>query len=336
MRTEATIEQWKDLYEVATRIKELKPWEEFWDLDIICLSEGDLENAAYISILGKGGGCYGIAVYEGYEGFNDFLMLTMQEQMNLSVDFAMFSQNNLTCYWGNREELSTAQRNTIKELGYKYRGKNQWLYFMSFADGYYPYNMAQDEVLRMTQYLEMLEEALIYYKEQGVQVDFEEGNMYLYSKSRDGKDLVGQAAALPVTSFQFGSLMLTDEDVLGELKQLPRAKGTLEADIVYVGARVDDKKYDRPGNPRICILADHKSGMILKAEMVEPDEDANVVLVEELMDFMFSYGRPKKIWVSNVIVGAAIDQICDVAGISLQRAQSLPNVEKFIEGMRRL
>ena len=35
MRNEATIGQWKELYEVATRIKEMKPWDKFWDLDII-------------------------------------------------------------------------------------------------------------------------------------------------------------------------------------------------------------------------------------------------------------------------------------------------------------
>ena len=31
MRKEALLEQWKQLYEVATRIKELKPWEKLWD-----------------------------------------------------------------------------------------------------------------------------------------------------------------------------------------------------------------------------------------------------------------------------------------------------------------
>ena len=35
MRKEATIEQWKELYESATRLKSMKPWETFWDLDII-------------------------------------------------------------------------------------------------------------------------------------------------------------------------------------------------------------------------------------------------------------------------------------------------------------
>ena len=50
MRKEATIEQWKELYESATRLKSMKPWETFWDLDIIAavsythLVDGNLQN----------------------------------------------------------------------------------------------------------------------------------------------------------------------------------------------------------------------------------------------------------------------------------------------------
>lgn len=107
MRTEATIEEWKRLYEVATRIRELNPWDLLWDMDIIGIRVGkEPENTVFYSILGKGGECYGIVVYEGYDAFNSFLMLTMQEQMNLSMEYAMFNQSNFTCYWGNREELS--------------------------------------------------------------------------------------------------------------------------------------------------------------------------------------------------------------------------------------
>ena len=115
MRKEATIEQWKELYEVATRIKEMKPWNKFWDLDIIGIREGNEEDTTFYSILGHGGRCYGIVVYEGYEGLNDFMMLTMQEQLNLPIEYVMFSQNNLTCYWGNREELTDKQRKISKK-----------------------------------------------------------------------------------------------------------------------------------------------------------------------------------------------------------------------------
>ena len=83
-------------------------------------------------------------------------MLTMQQSMNLSTEYAMFNQKNLTCYWGNRDELTDKQRKIIKELGYTYRGKNQWLYFLSFEPGYYPYNMDADEVVRMTEHMQNL------------------------------------------------------------------------------------------------------------------------------------------------------------------------------------
>ncbi len=33
MRTEAKINEWKRLYEIATEIKELKPWNYFWDME---------------------------------------------------------------------------------------------------------------------------------------------------------------------------------------------------------------------------------------------------------------------------------------------------------------
>lgn len=67
-------EEWKVLYEAATRIGELKPWEKFWDLDLIGIRYGEEDDMVFFSILGRGGGCYGLVVYEGYEGLNSFAM----------------------------------------------------------------------------------------------------------------------------------------------------------------------------------------------------------------------------------------------------------------------
>lgn len=55
MRKEASIEQWKKLYEAASCIKELKPWEKFWDLDLIGIRYGEIEKKVFFSILGRGG-----------------------------------------------------------------------------------------------------------------------------------------------------------------------------------------------------------------------------------------------------------------------------------------
>lgn len=50
MRTEATIEEWKKLYETATRIRDLEPWDLLWDMDIIGIRVGkEPENTVFYS-----------------------------------------------------------------------------------------------------------------------------------------------------------------------------------------------------------------------------------------------------------------------------------------------
>lgn len=335
MRKEASIEQWKELYEAGTRIKELKPWEKFWDMDLIGIGYGAEEEIVFFSILGRGGDCYGIAVYEGYEGLNSFLMLAMQESMNLATEYVMFNQRNLTCYWGDRDELSDQQRKIIKELGYKYRGKNQWLYFLSFEPGYYPYNMDEEEVLRMTVYLQDLELVLCYYDEMDVQVDFEAGNMFLFSFAKDKKTWGFGEMPLPFTAFQFENLMITDEELLADLGSTPKCDAVLEADVSVLGAMVTDKKYDRPANPALSLLGDANTGTVIKFEMLGPEDDAIVMLAEILIGFIFQFGAPKEIRVSNIIVEAGLEQICNVCGIKLRRVKRLKGLDDFIHSMQR-
>ena len=329
MRVEATIEQWKDVYEVTTRIKELKPWEKFWDMDLIGVIKDDDEDSVFYSILGRGGNCYGIAVYEGGEGLNSFLMLTMQQSMNLSTEYAMFNQKNLTCYWGNRDELSDKQRKIIKELGYTYRGKNQWLYFLSFEPGYYPYNMDADEVVRMTEHMQNLERALNCFDEETESVDFEHGNMFHIMLDEENEIISTGEMPLPFTSFQFGNLLITDEELLSDLEKVPKCNAVLEADVSVLGASVTDKKYDRPANPALSLLGDADSGAVIKFEMLKPEDDAIVMLAEILIGFIFQFGVPKEVRVTNVIVEAGLEQICEVCKIKLRRVKRLPGLDEF-------
>lgn len=336
MRTEASLEEWKSLYEVSTRVKALEPWKQFSDMDIIGIRTGEEEeNTVFYTILGQGGSCYGIAIYEGYEAFNSLLMLFMQEKLNLSVEYAMFHQRNLTCYWGNREELSDKQRKVIKDLGYQYRGKNQWLYFMSYEPGYYPYMTDHEEVLRMTEHLENLEIALHYYQSMDIHVDFEHGYMFSLVFAEDKKTWQYGEAPLPFIGFQPGVLEITDEALLKCLEKVPKSEMILEVEIASLGGAVSDKAYKKPANPDLCVLVEAKSGMILKCEMQPPESDAALSLAEELVDFIFHAGVPKEIRVSNAIVESVLRQICDTCQIKLRRVKQLPGVSEFLQQMKR-
>lgn len=334
-RKEGTLEQWKELYQVASEIKEMKPWEIFSDVDLIGLKNEDEDDIAFVSIMGNAGNCYGISVYEGLEGLNDFLKLLNQEELGMSPEYAMFTQTALTCYWGDRAELSEEQRRIIRELGYKYRGKNQWLYFMSFEPGYYPYNLSQEEVNRMTMYLTHLRTALQKFRELHNQVNLEYGSMLLFEFDEDGEVLYFGEELLPFIDFQFRMLELTDGELIDKLSKEPRCEMVLEADIISMGVSVRDKQFRRPANPTLCLIMEAKSNMMVKCEMPEPEEDPLICMAEQLEEFILANGIPKEIRFSNVMVLAGLAHICKICDIRLTRVENLEGIGVFKEGMEK-
>ena len=139
MRTEANLDQWKELYEITLKIKELEPWKYLWDMDIISILLPGRKEPCFFSIMGRGGDCYGINTYVDYDGLNDFYDIADSSKNGMPVDYVMLKQNALCCYLGDREDVQDKQKNVIKDLGLKFRGKNQWIYFESYKEGYFPY-----------------------------------------------------------------------------------------------------------------------------------------------------------------------------------------------------
>lgn len=331
---DASLEEWQILYEIATKIGIMKPWEEFYDLDLFSLEKDG--KTAYASILGHNGECYGISIYEEYQGFNDFMMLLHQKSLNLSEKYALFSQNNLTCYWGNRDELSKNQWNIVKSLGYQYRGKNQWLYFVSHKAGYYPENMNRDEVNRMTLYLTLLEEALRYYKDHKFSVDFENANMFSFSYGKETGQWTGKEMPLPFTSFCLPQLELNDDAPIEELASLPLASCCLEASIEYSNIATKDDLSNRTICGKLVVIADADSGLVLNMDLIHPQEQEGEAILNQLAPVIFGMGRPKEIRVNNDIVEAYLEDFCTKGNIRLKKMKCLSAVMDIMQNIEKM
>jgi hypothetical protein len=51
--------------------------------------------------------------------------------------------------------------------------------------------------------------------------------------------------------------------------------------------------------------------------------------------YIFQYGAPKEVRVSNVIVEAGLEQICEICGIKIRRVKRLARLDEFKQSMRR-
>lgn len=85
----------------------------------------------------------------------------------------------------------------------------------------------------------------------------------------------------------------------------------------------------------MALLGDAATEMIISFEMTEPDDDSMVMLAETVISFIFQHGVPKEIRVTNVIVEAGLEQICDVCGIKLRRVKRLRGLDSFMKNMGR-
>ena len=111
MRKEASIEQWKELYEVAIKIKELSPWEYLWDMDIFTLILPNANEPIYSSIMGEGGEFFGIASYFGYAPTNNFYKILENKDIPPEQQMRFHDDGIIMCYFGDKDELTNKSSN---------------------------------------------------------------------------------------------------------------------------------------------------------------------------------------------------------------------------------
>lgn len=331
MREPATLEEWGELYRVATEIKEYGLWDKFSCMDLIALAGAD-DNLVFVSIQGGGGRKCSITVYDGYKGLNDFMLMCLADDVGVSEDYAVFSQSAMCCFWGERGDLSREQWETVRSLGYRYRGKNQWLHFLSYERGFFPSNLCHDEVQAMITYLRRLKEAAFYYEREGMDVCFHDGNLFLYYQDEQAGMWTGREQRLPFLGYQNPRLIIQEEDAENKLRKLGSIDACWEVDMVYLGIAVSDEKYLRPINPRICIVADRSTGLAMNVQMLGPDDEEGPVMADLLVKSFFQFGRPKQICVSNAVVKGYMADLCRVGNIRLKRVRSLKSVSQLIDG----
>lgn len=327
-RTEPAAQEWARLYKLSQELSEMKPWEDFADVELVTLEMPD-EQRVYVTIMGQGGETYGISFYEGLEGLWDFSLIAGGEQMDIPMEYIMFIQNNLTCYFSDREELSREELQLIRELGLKFRGRNKWPQFVSMKEGYFPYPPDQEEVQRMTVYMEALIGAVTLFRAARPKVDYDASESFVYTWDEASGSGRGKVEALPQERLGWEVPELLDLEVQ-RLKKAKRTQETIEVDLFFLHAALQDEQAGRPANVRALLIADHRSGMLLDHATALPGE-APRVMMERVLQYILDRGAPARIMTRNPMMASYLEEICEISSIELTQDWSLPAIDEAMD-----
>ncbi|QSZ28016.1 hypothetical protein ACETAC_03925 [Aceticella autotrophica] len=331
MRNEATLDEWKELYDIAIKIKELKPWEYLYDMDIITIILSDSDEPIYSSIMGKAGEFFGIGSYVGYDAINDFYMMAKRDDVPGIQKIRFQDDNVLMCHFGNREELTKEELKLVKDLGLKFRGRNNWIYFHSFKKGYIPYLLNKEEVLLETKIFKQLFLALKDYIEGNVKVNFEKGNTLLRMHNKIKNLWISQETPILLPEPDYARLILQDELLIERINRQKINKSKMEVDIAYLNGAIRDKKYDVPISERLCIFAENISGLIIDQHFIFPDDDEKEIVLGMTVDYILTYGKPDTIIVRDNYILNLLYDLCKRAGIKLKVSGRLKTIDYFVE-----
>ncbi len=328
MRTEATLEEWKDLYDIAIRLKEMKPWEELWDMDLITILPYGKDEPCICSVMGRGGECFGIGAYIGINAIHNFFV--MANSHDVPSHQLIRYQNNVMCNFGNRDELTKKELNIIKELGLKFRGKNNWIYFRVFETGYAPYMPDRNQVLELTdilKHLYMAIEAL----HKGLKIEFENGKTLMRRFDEQSNSWINYEMPVFMPKVQYPVPALEDQLLIKRLKKQPSNNSILELDIAYLNSTINDRSYDKPLIPRLCILADKRSEMLLSQVMVTPEDDEVNIVFGTIINYILQREKPKQIIVRDTYMFSILLDLCKQVGIDIIQSGQLQAIDEFAE-----
>src|SRR5688572_3057612 len=98
-----TLEEWRNLYDLAIKFKTLAPWKWMSEIDFFGVKSPETGETVFISISGMDGGVLGLRCFRGSEGLYNFLDFieklheaTLADMMQLQhIQIAFTQRRNL-------------------------------------------------------------------------------------------------------------------------------------------------------------------------------------------------------------------------------------------------
>jgi len=287
-----------------------------------------------VSVMGRAGECYGIGVYPGFKpllGMRRLIECPMDSMLANPLSF----QDCMMCYYGDREEIEHPDREVMKALDLKFRGKNNWIYFRVMEPGYLPWFLNAEQADLLTEILQNFVEAYTDYISGKLEIDFENGETLIRKYSSEKEEWTNEAAPSPPIPMEIEELQFKDELLLKRLKNSPKTKIELELDILYLPTPVQDKKDEKPYFPRFIMLADHKTGQPLFQNLMPSDIENRNAAISVLVNYINEHGKPAKLHLRDKFFAPHVDSFCEQVGIKAVY-KGVDAIDDFAEQLMRL
>jgi hypothetical protein len=332
----ATAEECRPLYELMAKVKTLAPWEWMEETEIFGVQNPDTREPGFVSVMGMAGEHFAVAVYLGAAGIDGFW--SMQDAGPFLEPELLLQVPQLQASFDDREILEKSDRDMIKALGLKYRGRNSWPMFRSYRPGYAPYFITADEARFIEVALEQLLDVAPRVQADPELLDQEDKSDYLVRVPKhEGDEFVwrDEIMRIPPPPPREVAIVM-DRQLLSAAKKLPKARYEIEADFFLTPMLIGERG-ERPRFGYTLLLVEASRGMIVGAEVLEPVPDLETMwgelAVTTLNQLVRLRALPGAIKVGSGLLYDMLKPLTDELKIKLKITNNLPHVDAARDGL---
>lgn len=328
-----TPDTWQRLYALIGQVKEMAPWEWMYESDVFAVQDPEKDEFYFVSVMGNLGEHLSIAVYMGVRSY-DRLLAFAENTDEGGTGEELLEIAHLQASFEDRNQLTTQDRNTIKELGLKFRGKMAWPLFRSYRAGFAPWHLEADEARILTLALEQLLDVAPRFGDE--EVDFpEERSIFLIRSQDKGGRWQERIGKIPPAEPESVDIMIpkTDADAV---RRLRRSHNVLEADLFLMPGMFGERGA-RPQMAYIFMVVDKNSGAILAGEPLYAETTFADMLAEvpkRMVDICLKIqGIPAEIQVGSERVEWLLSSLSSIVDCKIKRVRNLRALDNARDAM---
>jgi len=276
-------ESLKSFYQAANETYKSAPWKYCSDADVFGVVIPETKELHFVSVMGGGGQCFGLATYRGIEGL-EFFFSVMDGAGDMDPFIAQRKQNGLLMEFTSKKYLTDFDLEMIEQVRFKPTNAKSWVLVKEMTPGWYPWAPQEKDILALTTIMSLLPTYTEMQKEDPEWTLGDGEDVFPIftwkKKAADWKvewwnqDKILKACSETVTET---SVKPVDELKLQKAKSQKKSKQAIwEAYSFYMPEPVLDE--DRPYFPEICAIMDHKANLCLAMEVIPPTQDRAIVL----------------------------------------------------------
>lgn len=321
-----TLAEWKELYKAAIEFKEIESWKWMDDSQVFGVQNPKTGEIGYCCVVGSLGQMYGLIMYLGTKGLMSYCDIQNGKIAPEDPD-SLHMERSLMASFEDRQVLQTPDRQIIKKLGLKFRGRNAWPFFRSYEPGYFPWYLNKEEAQFLTIALQQAKVICLRCRQDPELLTPPRDNLFFVrTPKQNGTKITWEDKWLRPEPIEVARTVLDvrDDKWLDEIKKVaPQRHLILEIDIFYSPAPVQEKRGERPYFPYVFLCVDHASELIVHCELANHTEFREKFLFSLLQKFEIMQARPAEIWVKRQEVYDLLRRVAKKLDIALKKVPKL-------------